>query len=126
MSIENASENQVAGSDSGVDWITHQVREKEGFETVSADIHRMQEDGQVEGLDAGQDGLKQRIIKIFAADVGAQVHATHAWQLAGPSQFVESALRIEHGECQETDESGRIGLMSSGCCVIPCLGELGG
>src|ERR1700692_716003 len=109
MAIENASENQGAASNSGIDWITHQVREKEWFETVSADIHRMQEDGQIEGFDACQDRLKQRIIQIFAADVGPQVHATHAWQLAGPSQFVQSALRIEHGECQETDEPGRIG-----------------
>src|SRR5258708_11190337 len=81
----------------------------------------MQKDREFEGLNARENWLEHRIVKIVTGNVGTEIDSAHAWQFAGPFEFAEGAVRMEHGQSEKGDEPARIGLM---CCrrrVIPCF-----
>src|ERR1700738_3834297 len=102
MAVEHATKNQVASRDRGVNGITHQVRKKEGFQAFAANgLYGMQEHRKIEGLNARQYRLEQRIVEIVAGDVGTQIDASHARQFACPLKFAQGAVRIEHGQSQK-------------------------
>src|SRR5229473_1507133 len=83
MAVEHAAEDQVASGDRGLERIAEQVREVVGLGAVAAQSRQwMQEDRQVERLDAREDRLEQRIVEVSPFDVGAQVDAAHAGQFA--------------------------------------------
>src|SRR6267154_2269698 len=127
MAVEHATENQVAGRDRGINGITDQVRQEEWAQSISSyRFYGMQEDREIERLNASQDRLEERIVEIAAGDVGAQIDAAHAWQFAGPLKFAQSAVSIEHGQSQKGDQPSGIGLVCPRRRVIPCFRKFGG
>ena len=86
----------------------------------------MQEDGELEGLNARQYGLEQRIVEIAAGNIRAEIDPAHPWQFAGTLKLGESAVGIKHGKGQERDEPCGICLVRRGRRVIPCFGKFRG
>src|SRR5260370_5805827 len=86
----------------------------------------MQKDREFEGLNARENWLEHRIVKIVPGNVGTEIDSAHAWQFAGPLEFAEGTVRMEHGQSQKGDQPARVGLM---CCrrrVIPSFCEFRG
>src|ERR1700730_4210262 len=84
----------------------------------------MEEDGKLQGLDAGKNRLEQRIVEIALVDVGAHVNAPHSGQLAGTIEFIDRAIREEHWQGQESVKSRRILHVRCTGAVVPGAREL--
>src|SRR6266853_1544578 len=127
MAVEHAAEDQVASGDRGLERIAEQVREVIGLGAIAAQSRQwMQENRQVERLNAREDRLKQRIVEVSPFDVGAQVDAAHAGQFARAIEFVNGVIRVEHRQGQESNKPGWICEMRGTGAVIPRFGELEG
>src|SRR6266436_9005891 len=70
MAVEHAAEDQVGSGDRGLERIAEQVREVIGLGAIAAQSRQwMQENRQVERLNAREDRLKQRIVEVLSFDV---------------------------------------------------------
>src|ERR1700737_4838216 len=105
MSVEHPAENKVAGGNGGVERKTQDVREIEGCGALSTDhLQRMQKNREVQRLDAGKNGLEQRVVEIAVVDVCAHVNAADSRQFASAIQFVDSAIGKEHGKREQSEQ----------------------
>src|SRR5690348_6996112 len=125
VAVQHAAENEVAGGDGGIERIAQQVGKVKGLQALSADGgQRVQENGEAQGLDAGKNGLEQGIVEVVFVDVGAQIDAFDAGQLAGAVELVLGAVRIEHGQGDQGDQAVGIGLVGGAGAVVPGLAKI--
>src|SRR5882724_13165530 len=119
--VEHAAENEVACGDGGVKRKAQDVRKIEWRGTLSTNyLQRMQKYWKVQGFDARKNRPKQRVVQITMVDVGAHVNAAYARQFTGAIQFVDGAIRKEHGKREQSEQPRRVLEVRSASCIVPC------
>src|ERR1700692_2895994 len=97
MTVEDAAENQVASGNRGFERISKQVREVIRLRAASAQsCQRMQEDGQVQRLNARKDLFEQWVVEVATFDIRSKVDTAYAGQFARPIEFIDGVIGEEH------------------------------
>src|ERR1700676_1047523 len=86
----------------------------------------MQENGKIQGLNARQNGLEQRIIKVAMIDICAHINAPYSRQLACAMQFLDGAIREEHRKRKQSEQPRRILTMRAAGGIVRGPRELAG
>jgi len=120
---------QVARGNRCVHGKGNQIRERIGLQALAAYSwrQRMQEDRQVERLDARKDGFEQRIVKNRGRRYWfpCKCRAPPGSLLTRLSSF-DGDVGVEHRKSRQDHESVRVGLMRSNSAVVPRPGKLEG
>src|SRR5258706_4749710 len=102
--VEHATENKVACSNGGIERNAQDVREIEGRGPLPTNrLERMQKDWKVQGFDARKNRLEQHVVEIAMVDVRAHVNAAYPRQFARAIQFIDGAIREEHGKREQSE-----------------------